>query len=276
MKQIGLAALFLFILTSCVKEDPFVIKDNPFEVFPSEMKSKTLIEAFTGEWTPQNLSSSSILNTLTSNSDDVYAVQYHSDDFLETPYSDFVESNIFNNVSYFPSGSVNRTIAQGTPNAEDDLILYSPSNWPNNVDIQQAREAQCAIALETSVDENNFLNINIYTYYEEAIEQKLLLQAYIVEDGIPHQNQLNAPAQFEHNNVFRASIPSNLGIPIDLSEKPDGGRIIKTSIPGANLSSYDLSKTKVVVFIYRDIWSAQLRNILNVQACQVGGYKFWN
>jgi hypothetical protein len=276
MKKYVLLILISVSFFSCEKTvDDFVIENDPFTIFPTTISRNVMVETFCGEWSDDNERTSRLLDSMYINSDyRIFPVKYHDNDWLETGYTAY-QRNFLGGRDGVSIGSINREPAKSTTNNENDYILMSSNNWAYNSFRQLNDTPPFGIALNTSLHDNNTLNIDVYIAQTAAVEETTRILFYLVQNNINPIFQKNASAEFKHNYVYMSSYPDQVGYLIDQQDPMNNGKIKKLSYSGIDLSQVNTANTKVVVLIYKENADYTKRQVINVQSCNIGGARIW-
>jgi hypothetical protein len=219
LKKTGLIfSLGITILFACDEiEEPFIEYNGQCgdASLPIPIK-QILIEEFTGHkcgYCPEGDETIELLKDLYC--DHVIVVSFHTGTFAETNSSgqytyDYrtEEGNTISSYfspSEYPSAIINRK-EFGTS------ILQGQTNWASSVAELLEQKPVIDINIDASFDSNSRdLNIDIDVVFIEAMNEKLMLSVYFVEDSIVswQKDYSQNPSDIEfysHNHVFRDAI----------------------------------------------------------------------
>lgn len=276
MKKYILLILVSISFLSCEKSDnDFIIENDPFTIFPTTISRNVMLENFCGEWSDDNERASRLLDSMYVNSGyRIFPVKFHDNDWLETGYTSY-QREFLGGLGGVSIGSTNREPAKSTTNNENNYILMSSNNWAYNAFLQLNETPPLGIALNTKINDNNTLSVDLYVAQTAVVTETTRVLFYLVENNIDPIFQKNASDNFKHNYVFKSSFPDQVGELINQQSPTNNGTIKKLTFNGINLSQVNVASTKLVAFIYKESDDYTKRQVVNVQSCNIGGARIW-
>lgn len=273
--------------------DPVTPVATGITAVPSTFTKKAIIEEFTGAWCGYCVDGALIVEeAIEANPTKVIGVSIHEGDGMETSLYNVLDG-LFSNTG-FPAGMVNRVPYGGK-------TCISRSSWKTAVNVELAKEAKCGLAIKTSYNAaGDSVIVEAHAGFKTALTGNYKMVSYLVEDSVTgtgsQYNQSNyyssagsaaggashpyysLPAViigYNHMQVVRATLPSDLGEAVEASALVAGGSFVKTNKVkvGSTMKKANLS---VVSFIYKVGTSSSTYEIMNVQKVKVGSLKNWD
>lgn len=275
MKRILILASLLVTLVCCKKdkEDDTSSTPTPDPIgeAPSSFTRKILIEHFTGEWNPNCPTGDDSLRAMIGlDTNQCIAVSIHQGDWLaQTAFFDSL-SNHLGGVNGFPRASFNRRPA--LYGSQLDSLIISIFNWRQNLLPMMNQSASCGLALHSKVNANT-VNLSVHAASNQSLSGDIRLSLYLIEDSIPSQNQLNAPAGYIHNYVLRKALNNTLGDTLTLSGIGKQIRNYTFDITGKYITKSNL---KLIAFIHKVGTNPKEHEVLNTQQSRLNETKMWN
>ncbi|MEP7169059.1 MAG: Omp28-related outer membrane protein [Bacteroidota bacterium] len=296
--KLFLLALLSIAFASCQKEDTTIgssttsdggvnRQSNPNTIGnpPATFTQKVLLENFTGTpypRVPQNDFTISQLQTQYPNR--VIAASFHKNDRMETSAT----ANLLNFVSNgtlpnMPAVMVNRIVF-------NNKMINEMGTWSPNVPYALSGSPAIGLAIQSVVQGNYLLTMNIHVGFIAAITGNYKMCVYLVENSVQHTgtgyNQSNGfnttPSSpffnlgdpivnYSHNNVMRMMVTTINGVTIPSAFQVTGGHMIQPlsiDIPGG----LNFSNTYLVAYVYD---TSNLK-VMNSQIARIGTLKTWD
>ena len=188
---------------------------------------------------------------------DISIINYYSGTFADANFTTTVGDELHSewNISYSPSGTVNRDTFNG-------IFISAYNNWDSISDILLSQTSYVNIACEATIDTSTrLLTLDLTSYFTDAIApNEIYLNVVITQDsiiGIQAGGSTYNPAQalpndyYVHLDVFRHSLTGVWG---DTITKTSQGTLIQkqynwTMPLDINGIPLDISNIKVVAYI---------------------------
>jgi thiol-disulfide isomerase/thioredoxin len=211
-----------------------------------------MVEEFTGTWCGYCPDGALVLDNLESqNAGKVIGASFHEGDPLQITYFSTLDAT-YGPVNSYPSGMVNRV-----PMGSD--LLIGRESWASAANIQLTKTASCGLAMTSYLSsDKKTVTVTVHCGFNTTLSGDYRVTIYMTEDkvtGYPQANYYNDgsidpnsplvglgdPIQdWDHNNVVRTSLSTDLGDAIPSSKMVQGGEYIVTksgSVDGFNTTN---------------------------------------
>ncbi|MBL7753934.1 MAG: Omp28-related outer membrane protein [Chitinophagaceae bacterium] len=276
LKWLSIFCSCLFVVSCSDRQPVIVVQEDPLKIHPVRYRQNVLVEGLQAEWLESSIQAAADAEKLRQQYPGrVSVAQFHVQDWLETPLSEQLISFLGGTIGY-PKAALNRLPGEQTELQEDGFIWLSPLNWQAAVQRQVIHEAPLAMALEHQVLSNHSSQLIIHIAHKQAFNENLRLVVYAVEDSVKNIFQQGATGSYFHPSVFKNCLTAFEGDTIQLHEEfPEGNIRIKT-LENLDLSQFNKSLLRLIVFIYSEDASYKKRKVLNVQEVRFGGIRYWD
>ncbi len=261
------------IIFSCKKEkDTTVTTTQTITGPPSSFEAKAVIEVFSGEFdTDCPAGASTLKSILDANANKVYGAVVHYGDAFEPIFYSAL-AGYLGGVGEYPTAAINRVPATNA-GAENDYVVYSPTNWNTNITRFINKKVGLGLALETTITSDNKVAIKVKVHNNGTVDlSKNKLTVYVLENNVTANNQIGATAGYKHQNLLRAALTSTTGDDIALVANETFTKDFQFVLP----SNMNKDEVQILAFVNRTGANTSLHGIVNAQQVKLGQNKNWD
>lgn len=212
----------------------------PVTAIASWVEKTVLLDAWTATWCPNCPPANSTTNLLDAQ-EGVIVAKHHAVD----EYSTGTSSTYFGqyNVTYTPAGVMD----------QGEYGLYAPNPsydlWEAQLTERQQGVSPAGVLIDATVNPwTRELSITVSAGFEYAFNGEFTLNAYLLEDDVPG-NQQNAPANYVHQQVVREVFGGVQGQGGVVPASPVAGTLYSTNWSRVLPVEWNIANLRVVGFI---------------------------
>ncbi len=282
---------FAVLLMSCQKDEsetPTPVTPDPgpsqnIGTPPSSFTQKVMLEYHTAAWCGTCVDAFVKRDqVMTTYPGKIIPVAIHQSDAMQMPIFLTLDATFGSNTAM---GMVNRTAATSS-------VLLNRTQWLSNSTVLLAQSAPCGLAMKSYMDGAN-AKLEVQAAFNKTLNGAHNITVYLLEKEItgsgtgydqtnsynsdptsPFFNQGNPITNFKHKYVINRAITANLGDPISQNLLVRGGvYVAKYTVDMTHLTS---SNVRFVAFISKTGTTSTDRQVLNVQAADLGFLQNWD
>jgi hypothetical protein len=250
---------------------------------PSTFSSKVLLEYHTAAWCGTCVDAEVKRDqVMTAYTGKIVPVSIHQSDGMQKPYFFTIDATFGSNTAM---GMVNRTVSTSS-------VLLNRTQWLSNSTVALGKTASCGLAMNSKM-EGGFAKLEVQAAFNQTLSGAHNITVLLIEKvktgSGPNYDQVNSynndPSSplyglgnpivgYEHKYVVDRAITAELGDPISQNLLVPGGVYVANYT--VDMTRFVQSNVRFVAFISKTGTTSTNRNVINVQAADLGTLQDWD